>query len=146
MTLRQVRRDFPILKHKIKGKPFVYFDNAATSLKPRQVINAINQYYLHMPVNAGRGEYDLAYELEVKVAESRQTIADFIHAKPEEIVFTTGTTMGINMIAQSYALNLLKKDDEIIITESEHAANVLPWYQVSEKTGAKVIILDLDEQ
>jgi cysteine desulfurase / selenocysteine lyase len=146
MTLRQVRRDFPILKHKIKGKPFVYFDNAATSLKPRQVINAINQYYLHMPVNAGRGEYDLAYALEVKVAESRQTIADFIHAKPEEIVFTTGTTMGINMIAQSYALNLLKKDDEIIITESEHAANVLPWYQVSEKTGAKVIILDLDEQ
>jgi cysteine desulfurase / selenocysteine lyase len=97
-----------------------------------------------MPVNAGRGEYDLAYQLETAVALSRQTVATFIQAKPEEVVFTTGTTMGINMIAQSYALAHLQKDDEIIITESEHAANVLPWYKVVEKTGAKLIILDLD--
>jgi cysteine desulfurase / selenocysteine lyase len=144
MTIRQIRRDFPILKRKIKGKPFIYFDNAATSLKPIQVIKAINHYYRDIPVNAGRGEYDLAYQLEMEVEKARQTIADFIHSQPNEVIFTTGTTMGINMIAQSYAMHLLKSGDEIIITESEHAANVLPWYQVAEKTGAKVVILDLD--
>jgi cysteine desulfurase/selenocysteine lyase len=123
-----------------------YFDNAATSLKPLPVIRAINHYYLDLPVNAGRGEYDLSFALEKEIDQARETVASFIHATPKEIVFTTGTTMGINMIAQSYAMNILTKDDEIIITESEHAANVLPWYQVAEKTGAKVIIIELDEE
>ena len=146
MTLKEIRRDFPILKKKVKGKTLAYFDNAATSLKPLPVIKAINHYYLDVPVNAGRGEYDLAFALEKEVDQAREMVASFIHASAKEIIFTTGTTMGINMIAQSFAINNLKKDDEIIITESEHAANVLPWYQVAEKTGAKVIILDLDEQ
>lgn len=144
MTIEQIRRDFPIFKKEFKGKPFVYFDNAATSLKPVQVIDAINRYYYEMPVNAGRGEYDLAYQLEQEVDLSRQAVAEFIGAKEQEIVFTTGTTMGMNLIAQSYARHLLRKGDEIIITESEHAANVLPWYQIAEQNGAKVIILELD--
>ena len=146
MTLKEIRRDFPILKKKFKGKTLAYFDNAATSLKPLPVIRAINHYYLDLPVNAGRGEYDLSFALEKEIDQARETVASFIHATPKEIVFTTGTTMGINMIAQSYAMNILTKDDEIIITESEHAANVLPWYQVAEKTGAKVIIIELDEE
>ena len=146
MTLKEIRRDFPILKKKFKGKTLAYFDNAATSLKPLPVIRAINHYYLDLPVNAGRGEYDLSFALEKEIDQARETVASFIHATPKEIVFTTGTTMGINMIAQSYAMNVLTKDDEIIITESEHAANVLPWYQVAEKTGAKVIIIELDEE
>ena len=146
MTLKEIRRDFPILKKKFKGKTLAYFDNAATSLKPLPVIRAMNHYYLDLPVNAGRGEYDLAFTLEKEIDEARAMVASFIHATAKEIIFTTGTTMGINMIAQSFAMNTLRKDDEIIITESEHAANVLPWYQVAEKTGAKVIILDLDEQ
>ena len=145
MTIHQIRRDFPILKKKFKGKTLAYFDNAATSLKPVPVIRAINHYYLDLPVNAGRGEYDLSFALEKEIEHARESVASFIHANPKEIIFTTGTTMGINMIAQSYAMNVLQKGDEIIITESEHAANVLPWYQVAEKTGAKVIIIDLDE-
>ena len=131
MTINDIRRDFPILKKKFKGKTLAYFDNAATSLKPLPVIRAINHYYLDLPVNAGRGEYDLSFALEIEIDQARETVASFIHATPKEIVFTTGTTMGINMIAQSYAMNVLTKDDEIIITESEHAANVLPWYQVA---------------
>ena len=146
MTINDIRRDFPILKKKFKGKTLAYFDNAATSLKPLPVIRAINHYYLDLPVSAGRGEYDLSFALEIEIDQARETVASFIHATPKEIVFTTGTTMGINMIAQSYAMNVLTKDDEIIITESEHAANVLPWYQVVEKTGAKLIILDLDQE
>jgi cysteine desulfurase/selenocysteine lyase len=146
MTISDIRRDFPILEKKFKGKTLAYFDNAATSLKPLPVIQAINHYYLDLPVNAGRGEYDLSFALEKEIDQARETVASFIHATPKEIIFTTGTTMGINMIAQSYAMNVLNKDDEIIITESEHAANVLPWYQVAEKTGAKVIILDLDQE
>ncbi len=146
MTIKDIRRDFPILKKKFKGKTLAYFDNAATSLKPLPVIRAINHYYLDLPVNAGRGEYDLSFALEKEIDQARETVASFIHATPKEIVFTTGTTMGINMIAQSYAMNVLSKGDEIIITESEHAANVLPWYQVAEKTGAKLIILDLDQE
>jgi cysteine desulfurase/selenocysteine lyase len=146
MTIQDIRRDFPILKKKFKGKTLAYFDNAATSLKPLPVIRAINHYYLDLPVNAGRGEYDLSFALEKEIDQAREKVASFIHATAKEIIFTTGTTMGINMIAQSYAMNVLKKGDEIIITESEHAANVLPWYQVVEKTGAKLIILDLDQE
>jgi cysteine desulfurase/selenocysteine lyase len=146
MTLKDIRRDFPILKKKFKGKTLAYFDNAATSLKPLPVIRAINHYYLDLPVNAGRGEYDLSFALEKEIDQARESVASFIHATAKEIIFTTGTTMGINMIAQSYAMNVLNKGDEILITESEHAANVLPWYQVAEKTGAKVIIIELDEE
>ncbi|MFZ9703979.1 MAG: aminotransferase class V-fold PLP-dependent enzyme, partial [Bacilli bacterium] len=145
MTIDKVRKDFPILKKKFKGKPFVYFDNASTSLKPTQVVQAMNTYYHEFPVNAGRGEYDLAYRLEQAIDVSRQTVANFIRAQAKEIIFTTGTTMGLNMIAQSFAQTYLQPGDEIIMTESEHAANVLPWYQVAETTGAKIIILDLDE-
>jgi cysteine desulfurase / selenocysteine lyase len=144
--VEKIRRDFPILKKKFKGKSLVYFDNAATSLKPTSVIKAIQRYYQDLPVNAGRGEYDLAYQLEEEIFQARKSIAQFIQASsPDEIVFTTGTTMGINLIAQSFALENLTTDDEIIITESEHAANVLPWYDVAKKTGAKVRIIDLDE-
>jgi cysteine desulfurase/selenocysteine lyase len=145
MTVEKIRRDFPIFKKKIKGKPFVYFDNAATSFKPRSVMQAIQRYYQDLPVNAGRGEYDLAYQLEQEVDVARDTLSKFIHAaNPQEIVFTTGTTMGINMIAQSFAPSILRTGDEIIITESEHAANVLPWYDVAKKTGAIVKIIALD--
>ena len=146
MNVNKIRRDFPIFKKKFKGKPLIYFDNAATSFKPLQVIKAMDRYYLDFPVSAGRGEYDISFYLENEIESARAKVASFIQAKPNEIIFTTGTTMGINMIAQSFAQSNLKPGDEIIITESEHAANVLPWYQAAEKSGAKVIILDLDEK
>lgn len=146
MNVKQIRKDFPIFQKKFKGKPLVYFDNASTTFKPLSVVKAMDRYYLEYPVNAGRGEYDLTHFLETEIETSRHKIASFIEADAREIVFTTGTTMGINLIAQSYAMQHLKQGDEIIITESEHAANVLPWYQVSEKIGAKVIIIELDSQ
>jgi len=145
MTIEAIRQSFPILQKKSQGMPLAYFDNGSTSLKPIQVIDAMQDYYINYPVNAGRGEYDLAYQLETKIDQSRQTIADFIHAKTEEIIFTTGTTMGLNMLAESFARDFLKPGDEIIITESDHAANVLPWYQVAKVTGATVTIIDLDD-
>lgn len=146
MTIKQIRKDFPIFKKKFKGKPLVYFDNASTTFKPLSVVKAMDRYYLDYPVNAGRGEYDLAHHLETEIEIARKKVSDFIQADANEIVFTTGTTMGINLIAHSYAMHLLKTGDEIIITESEHAANVLPWYQVAEKTGAKVHIIELDSE
>jgi len=146
VNIKQIRKDFPIFKKKFKGKSLVYFDNASTTFKPLSVVKAMDRYYLEYPVNAGRGEYDLAHFLETEIEISRKKVADFIQANVNEIVFTTGTTMGINLIAQSYAMHNLKAGDEIIISESEHAANVLPWYQVSEKTGAKVVIIELDAQ
>ncbi|MBO8428193.1 MAG: SufS family cysteine desulfurase [Firmicutes bacterium] len=143
----KIRKDFPMLSDdKIEqGHKLVYFDNAATTFKPYSVIKASDEYYLNETANAHRGDYDLAYKVDTKVDVVRDKVAKFINAKKEEIVFTSGTSMSINLIAFGYGIKYLKEDDEILLTEAEHASNVLPWFKVKEVTGAKINYIPLDK-
>ena len=131
-NIKKIREDFPMLKVKMQKKPLIFFDNASTTFKPKCVINAINKYYTEHTSNSHRGDYDLSYINDKKIAEARKIIADFINAYEKEIIFTSGTTMSINMIAFSYGIKNLKKNDEILITEAEHASNVLPWFEIAK--------------
>ncbi len=146
MNIESIRKDFPLLTKPINGKKVCYFDNAATSLKPQSVIDAISDYYLHYSANPGRGEYDSAFQTYKKVEEARENIAKFLNAETEEVVFTSGTTMSINLIAQGYGLHQLTENDEILITEADHSANTLPWYHVAKITRAKLIIIPLEKE
>ena len=142
----KIRKDFPMLNNKTQqGHPLVYLDNAATTFKPYKVIEACNNYYLNANANAHRGDYDLAYKVDSNIDKVRQTVANFINAKKEEIVFTSGTSMSINLIAFGYGMKYLTKDDEILLTEAEHASNVLPWFKVKEHTGCKINYIPLDK-
>ena len=145
INIKKIRNDFPMLKKKINGKKIIYFDNASTTFKPNSVIKAINKYYLEENSNSRRGDYDLCYKVDQTIEKTRKLIADFINANPKEIIFTSGTTMSINLIAFGYAVNYLKKGDEILLNEAEHASNVLPWYKVASITGAKIKFIPLDK-
>ena len=112
MDIKKVRNDFPMLNNKImQGKKLVYFDNGATSLKPQSVIDAINDYYLNYTANAHRGDYDIAHKVDETFDNVRHKVATFINANDNEIVFTAGTSMSINMIAHGYACKFLKENE-----------------------------------
>ena len=145
--IKKVRLDFPMLQNKtMQGKPLVFLDNASTTFKPRQVIEAMDKYYLEMNSNSHRGDYDLCYNMDVEVAKARETIAKFINSDVNEVVFTSGDTEAINLVAYGYALEYLKKGDQILISETEHASNVLPWYRICDLTGAKVCFVKLENK
>ena len=134
------REDFPLLKEEI-----IYFDNGATSLKPKCVIAKIDDYYTNYPANAHRGDYDLSYKVDQEYEEARALVKDFIHADAlEEIVFTSGTTESLNMIVNGFFDPLLEEGDEVLITTSEHASNVLPWFRLANKKGIQVNYIPLD--
>ena len=144
----KIRKDFPMFTNNVKmqGKPLVYLDNAATTFKPQCVLDAINLYNSQETSNSHRGDYDLCYAVDKKIDETRQRIAKFINAETNEIVFTSGTSMSINMVAYGYGAKFLTKNDEILITQAEHASNVLPWFKVREMTGCKVNYIPLDKE
>ncbi|MDY0345845.1 MAG: aminotransferase class V-fold PLP-dependent enzyme, partial [Bacilli bacterium] len=125
-----IRNDFPMFKNQVKmqGKPLVFLDNASTTFKPFVVGKAVNLYFESETANSHRGDYDLCYNVDVKVDETRASLAKFINAEKREIIFTSGTSMSINLIAYGYGTKFLTKDDEILITQAEHASNVLPWF------------------
>ena len=134
------REDFPLLKEEI-----IYFDNSATSLKPKCVIDKMVDYYTNYPANAHRGDYDLSYKVDQEYEETRELVKDFIHARfLEEIIFTSGTTESLNMIVTGFFEELLEANDEVLITTSEHASNVLPWFRLANKKGIKVNYIPLD--
>jgi len=141
LNIELIRQDFPLLSK----QTLCYFDNAATTLKPNTVIESIVDYYSNYSANPGRGEYDLAFKTHERVERVRQQVATFIQADSSNIIFTSGTTMGVNLVAKGYGLSHLTEGDEILITEGDHAANTLPWYDVAKKTGAKVIIISLGD-
>ncbi len=141
----KIRKDFPMLKQKMQGHKLAYLDNAATSFKPLCVLKSIADYYNIYTANSHRGDYDLAHIVDTKYDESRQIVAKFINANKQEVVFTAGTSMSINMIAYGYAMKFLKKDDEILLTQAEHASNVLPWFSVAKATGCIIKYIDLTE-
>ena len=135
------RDDFEILKNNI-----IYFDNGATTLKPRCVKDAIIRYYDEYTANAHRGDYKLSTTIDSMYEGTREKIKNFINAKEiSEIVFTSGTTNSMNMIVFGYFKNYLKKDDEVLITLSEHAANIIPWFILQKEIGIKVKYIELDE-
>lgn len=144
----KIRQLFPMLSSNktMQGKPLVFLDNASTSFKPYCVIDAINSYYKDMTSNSHRGDYDLCYNMDVEVEKSRQAVAKFINGETNECIFTSGTSMSINLIAYGYGLKFLTKDDEVLISEAEHASNVLPWFRISELTGCKINYIPLTKE
>jgi cysteine desulfurase/selenocysteine lyase len=144
--VNKIRKDFPILEKKINGKPLVYFDNAATTQKPRQVIEKIQQYYTEMNSNIHRAVHTLSKTSTQEYYKVREIIKDFINAEFfEEIIFTRGTTESINMVAQTWGRANLKSGDEVIITEMEHHSNIVPWQMICEEKGAKLRIAPMTD-
>src|SRR5450755_2454955 len=134
-----LRKDFPILHQEVHGKPLVYFDNAATSQKPRSVIDALVHYYEHDNANVHRGIHELSNRSTNAFESARTRSAKFINAKSaDEIIFTRGTTEGINLVAATWGTKNLKPGDVILLTEMEHHSNLVPWQMLAQKTGAKV--------
>lgn len=141
----KIRKDFPMFTNKIKmqGHDLVFLDNASTTFKPQCVIDAENYYLTHETSNSGRGDYDIMYNVDQKIAETRKNVAHFINAQEDEIVFTSGDTESLNLVASGYFKNHLKKGDEILLTYEEHASNVLPWFNLQKTIGCKVNYINL---
>jgi cysteine desulfurase/selenocysteine lyase len=136
---KALRKDFPILDQQVHGKPLIYFDNAATSQKPRAVIDALVHYYEHDNANVHRGIHELSNRATAGYEAARARAAKFINARnAEEIVFTRGTTEGINLVASSWGTKNLKSGDVILLTEMEHHSNLVPWQLLAQHTGAKL--------
>ncbi len=136
-----IREEFPML-----NKNIIYFDNAATTFKPQIVIDGICEYYKNYSANAHRGDYNISLKTDMMYENARKKIKELINAsKPEEIIFTSGTTEGLNMVVEGFFGNLLKENDEILLTKSEHASNLLPWFRLCKKNKCIVKYIDLDE-
>lgn len=135
------RDDFNIL-----NKEIIYFDNGATSLKPNVIAKSISDYYNNYSANAHRGDYDISLKVDVKIEETRKLVKEFINANDiNEIIFTSGTTDSLNKIIFGYYKYILKENDEIILSKSEHASNLLPWFELSEQLNLKIKYVTLDE-
>ena len=143
--VEKIRADFPILQRVVNGKPLIYFDNAATSQTPKIVIDAIVDYYMNYNANIHRGVHTLSQEATDKYEQARETLKTHFNAKyAYEMIFTSGTTHGINIIASGFS-NLLKKGDEVIVSALEHHSNIVPWQMLCEKTGAQLNVIPMNE-
>ena len=146
LNVMEIRKDFPILKRKLNGKQLVYFDNAATSQTPQQVIDVISDYYSVYNANIHRGVHQLSQEATDKYEDARQTIQKHFNAKySHEIIFTSGTTHSINIVAHGFE-TLLQKEDVILVSAMEHHSNIVPWQMLCEKTGAKMKVITMTKQ
>ncbi len=140
--VQKVREQFPVLFQKVHGKDLIYFDNAATAQKPKSVLDALAHYYQNDNSNIHRGVHSLAERATHDFEETRKASRAFINANEvEEVIFTKGTTEGINLIAQSYGRKFLKAGDEIIISELEHHSNIVPWQILAQQTGAVIKVI-----
>ena len=143
--IKQIRQEFPILSEKINNKNLIYLDNAATTQKPRCVIDYITNFYTHYNSNIHRGVHNLSQKATREYENARVTIQNFINAKyPEEIIFTRGATESINLIAATFGMSRVAEDDEIIISHLEHHANIVPWQILCNKKNAKLIVIPVD--
>ncbi|AFM03508.1 cysteine desulfurase-like protein, SufS subfamily [Bernardetia litoralis DSM 6794] len=142
--INKIREEFPILHQDIQGKPLIYFDNAATTQKPKSVIDALSNYYLKINSNVHRGAHTLAERATEAFEQTRKAAQQFINSPSEEqVIFTRGTTESINLVAQSYGRTFLKEGDEIIISSLEHHSNIVPWQIVAAQTGAKIKVIPI---
>jgi cysteine desulfurase/selenocysteine lyase len=139
-----LRDDFPILRETVNGHPLVYLDNAASSQKPHQVIDAVRRYYEHDNANVHRGIHELSNRATEAYEGARQRVADYLNAgSREEIIFTRGTTEGLNLVANTWALDNLRKGDTILLTEMEHHSNLVPWQILANRIGAKLDFIEV---
>ncbi len=146
MKVEELRRDFPILQRKVHGKPLVYLDNAATTQRPRQVVEAITRFYETYNANVHRSPHTLSFEATQAYEEAHRVVARWIHAASwREIVFVRNATEGLNLVAYGWALHHLKEGDEIVTTVSEHHSNLVPWQFVARQTGATLRYVDVDD-
>ncbi|MEW5761364.1 MAG: aminotransferase class V-fold PLP-dependent enzyme [Candidatus Thermoplasmatota archaeon] len=144
MDIKRIRKDFPIFERKINGKPIIYFDSACTTLKPKQVVEAMNEYYYSYPACAGRAVHKLSTGLTTKIDEVREKVANFISSNDSnEIIFTKNTTEGVNLLARSMGL---RKGDLVITTDREHNSNFVPWLYLKEKIGIEHIIIPTQDE
>ena len=144
--INKIRSDFPILSRKVNGQPLVYFDNAATSQTPNQVIDVITDYYTRLNSNIHRGVHKLSQEATEAYESARKKIQQhFNAAHTHEIIFTAGTTESINLIASGYS-SMLKKGDELVISALEHHSNIVPWQMLCEKTGAELKVIPMTQK
>ncbi len=146
LDITRIRRDFPVLNQDVNGRPLVYLDNAATNQKPLSVVNALTEYYEGYNANIHRGIHSLAEKATAAFEASRRAVQTFLNAKHwEEIIFTYGTTDGINLVAQSYGRRFLTAGDEIVISTMEHHSNIVPWQMLCEERGCILRIIPIDD-
>ncbi len=146
LDIQQIRQDFPVLHQEINGRPLVYLDNAATNQKPKSVINALTRYYEGYNANIHRGIHHLAEQATAAFEASRRAMQEFLNAKHwQEIIFTYGTTDGINLVAQTYGRQFLKAGDEIIISTMEHHSNIVPWQMLCEEKGCILKVIPVND-
>jgi len=144
---QKVWRDFPILAREVHGRPLVFLDSAASSQRPRSVIEAVDAYERQHHANVHRGVYQLSQEATAMFEHARERVRGFVNAaSTREVIFTRGTTEAINLVAQSWGRNQLKRGDEILLTALEHHANIVPWQLVAEQTGAVVKVVPMDRR
>ncbi|MFB6307642.1 MAG: aminotransferase class V-fold PLP-dependent enzyme, partial [Flavobacteriales bacterium] len=148
IDIEKIREDFPILKGKQEeAKQIVYFDNAATSHKPNAVLEAEKEYYHHQNSNIHRGVHYLSQKATDAFENSRKSVAEFINAeRNHEVIFTSGTTDSINLVASSFGDEFIKKGDEVLISEMEHHSNIVPWQMICEKKGAELKVIPINDK
>ena len=145
-NVEEIRKDFPILFRTVNGKPLVYFDNAATSQTPQIVIDSIVEYYSTINANIHRGVHTLSQETTDAYEQARQKVQNHFNAKhSHEIILTSGTTHGINLVAHGFS-SLLKKGDEVIVSALEHHSNIVPWQMLCEQTGAILKVIPMNQE
>jgi cysteine desulfurase/selenocysteine lyase len=147
INVAKIREDFPILQRQVNGKPLIYFDNAATSQKPRQVIEALDKYYREYNANIHRGIHKLAEEATIAHEDAREKVAKFINAgHTEEIIFTRNATEAFNLVAYAWGRANIKQGDKIVLTVMEHHSNIVPWQQLAKEKGAIVEFIKIDDE
>ncbi|MDD2591948.1 MAG: cysteine desulfurase [Erysipelotrichaceae bacterium] len=143
LDVTKIRKDFPILN---KDDGLIYLDSAATSLKPKKVIDAVLAYYQDYTANIHRGDYRLSLMASELYDKARENVADFVNVSATEIIFTSGSTASLNQVAYQFGLDILQAGDVILTTETEHASSILPWYQVAKKINAKIEYVPLNNE
>ncbi|OGD71624.1 cysteine desulfurase [Candidatus Collierbacteria bacterium RIFCSPLOWO2_01_FULL_50_23] len=144
--VNKIRADFPILERKIGGAPLVYLDSAATSQKPKRVLDAIADFYTKHNANIHRGVHTLSAEATTMVDEAREKVAKFINAKTDEVIFVRNATEGLNLVAYAWARQSLKKNDVVVISLLEHHSNMVPWQIICEEVGAHLHVIEVDDE
>lgn len=146
LDVEKIRRDFPLLQEKVYGIPLVYLDNAATTQKPQIVLDTLEHYYTRINSNVHRGVHHLSQEATNAYEQARKTIAAFLNAhKPEEVIFTKGTTDGINLVANSFGRGFIKPGDVVLVSAMEHHSNIVPWQIMCEDRGAELKVIPMDQ-
>ena len=147
MDLQKIRADFPILSREVYGKPLVYFDNGATTQKPRQVVDAITDEYYSVNANVHRGVHFLSQQATELHEASRETVRKFIHAgSTNEIIFTRGTTESINLFVSSFGEEFMQEGDEVILSVMEHHSNIVPWQLLAAKRGIAIKVIPMNDR